>query len=99
MRLKAASFRAAVCARVSYSGALGEGKGTIQRRFRSGSPDRPDVPEQYSRDPLIPYLGRPFGAHSGLKVSFASQRMGSSIDRIASVMCGKSIFQTSSPGW
>jgi hypothetical protein len=26
------------------------------------------------------YLGRPFGAHSGLKVSFASQRTGSSSD-------------------
>ena len=39
------------------------------------------------------------GSHSGLKSEFANQRMGSSIDRMAFVMCAKLIWRISSEGW
>ena len=39
------------------------------------------------------------GNHSGLNAEFASHRIGSSIERIESVMCAKSMSLISSDGW
>ena len=39
------------------------------------------------------------GSHAGLNAELASKRIGATIERIASVMCAKSIVPISSDGW
>src|SRR5688500_17881470 len=67
MRLKAASFRAAVCARVSYSGALGEGKAQSSGVFVAAHridltfTDRIQNTERRIQKKRLGYLGRATG--------------------------------------